>query len=159
MTQKDKSKSILRPKTTSQRVKNAGRPLFSPKIRTASAKIKKMSQRSKEGAKKTNSAVNKGRGNIKMWNRMSAIAQMKTPSFRFCPQQQVLQIQQHFIVSLFTFLTFKIYELRTLRSDVRPSITRLPGYNLTLHTNKKGTFSWIEFKVFLKWFQKVQIGS
>ena len=58
-----------------------------------SAKITNISQRSKAGAKNTNSAINKGKGKISIWKRMSINAQMKMPSLRFCPQQQVLQRQ------------------------------------------------------------------
>lgn len=66
--------------TINQSVKNAGRPLFSPIMATMSAKTTKKIQRSRAGAKKTNSARRMGKGKIKMWKKMSTKAHAKTPS-------------------------------------------------------------------------------
>ena len=78
---------------TNQSVNKAGFPDFSPSMTTRSEKTINIIHRSKVGAKNTSSAINKGNGKTNMWNRISANAQIKMPSLRFCPQQQVLQMQ------------------------------------------------------------------
>ena len=58
-----------------------------------SAKMTKNIQRSKAGEKNTKSDITKGKGNIAIWNKISTMAQINTPSFKLLPQQHVLHIQ------------------------------------------------------------------
>ena len=81
---------MLIPKTMSQKVMKAGFPDLVPSKRTRSVSMRKTIQPVKYGEYGFRSAMSGGRGRRKKCPKMSAMAQMKAPSFKSLPQQQVL---------------------------------------------------------------------